>query len=125
MPQTKVFTDQIVDPVQTLTGATGVVAHNLKLGAIFQHSSVAANFTANFTNVPADNNRAVTVVLFIMQGATPYLPTAVQIDGAAQTINWISGTTPAGTASKRDVVAFTLLRVGNAWVVYGNYSTYG
>lgn len=125
MAQTKIFTDQIVDPVQTKTGATGTVVHDVKQGAIFHHSSIAANFTANFTNVPTTNNRAVTLVFFLIQGAAPYAPTAVQIDGVSQTINWANGTAPTPAANKKEVAAFTLVRTGSAWLVLGNYSTYG
>jgi hypothetical protein len=125
MAQTKVFSDQIVDPVQTKTGATGTVEHNVKLGLIFYHTSVSGNFTANFTNVPTTNERAMTAILFIEQGSTPYLPNAVQIDGSAQTINWVSGNTPTPAANKKEVAAFSLVRVGNTWNVFGNYSSYG
>jgi len=125
MAQTKVFSDQIVDPVQTKTGATGTVEHNVKLGLIFYHTSVSGNFTANFTNVPTTNERAMTAILFIEQGSTPYLPNAVQIGGTSQTINWLGGSAPTGTANKKEVAAFTLMRVGNAWTVFGNFSSYG
>ncbi len=125
MAQTKVFADQIVDPVQTKSSATGTVEHNVKLGLIFYHTSISANFTANFTNVPTTNDRAMTAILFLVQGATPYIPNAVQIDGAAQTINWLGGSAPTGTANKKEVAAFTLMRTGSAWTVFGNYSSYG
>lgn len=108
-----------------LTGATGVVVHNLDNGAVFDHTSLAADFTANFTNVPTTANRTISVVLILSQGATAYMPTAVQIDGAAQTILWQGGSAPAGTASGTDVVGFTLIRSsGGAWKVVGSATGY-
>lgn len=125
MSQTKIFSDQITDPIVPLTGATGTVAHDLKLGSVFHHSSVSANFTANITNVPTTNNRTVVVVLVIEQGLTAYLPTALQINGTSQSINWINGSAPTGTASKKEIVAFTLIRTGDAWAALGTFSTFG
>lgn len=125
MSQTKIFSDQIVDPVVTKTSATGTVTHDLRTGCVFHHSSISANFTANFTNVPTTNDRNVYVVLFLIQGGTPYIPNAVQIDGSAQTINWANGSTPTGNANKKEVASFTLIRTGSAWTVLGNYATYG
>lgn len=116
---------QTTDVVLTKTGATGVVAHDLLTGAIFYHSSIAGNFTVNLTNVPTTNNRTLVVVLVLEQGSTPYIPSALQIAGSAQTINWAGATVPLGNASKKDVVSFTLLRVGSAWTVLGSLGTYG
>jgi hypothetical protein len=111
--------------LSSLTGATGVVEHDLSNNAIFDHTSISANFTANFTNVPATADRAINAVLVLHQGATPYVPNAVQIDGAAQTINWLESLAPSGTASGLDVITFTLLRVGTTWTVLGGYANYG
>jgi hypothetical protein len=111
--------------LSSLTGATGVVAHDFGANAIFDHTSIAANFTANITNVPTTTDRALNVVLVLRQGATPYIPNAVQIDGAAQTINWVETLAPTGNANSIDVITFSLLRVGATWTVLGGYTNYG
>lgn len=116
---------QTTEVLNTKTGATGVVAHDYSTGAVFYHSSVAANFTANFTNVPTTNDRTISVVLILSQGGTAYLPTAVQIDGAAQTIEWQGASSPSGNANQTDLVSFTLIRTGSAWTVLGSLTTYG
>jgi hypothetical protein len=110
--------------LSSLSGATGTVVHNLNNGAIFYHTSPAANWTANFTNVPTTNDRTVSVSLVIVQGGTARIPNAVQIGGAAQTIEWYGGTAPTGNANQVDVVSFTLIRVGSAWTVLGSLATY-
>ena len=109
------------------TSATGVVAHDFATGAIWSHASIAANFTANFTNVPTTVNRTIVVSLILLQGATPYIPNAVQIDGVGQTLNWQGGSAPTGGASKKEIVSFTLIRseVGPAWTVLGSLTSYG
>jgi len=111
--------------LSSLTGATGVVAHDFGANAIFDHTSIASNFTANITNVPTTTDRALNVVLVLRQGATPYIPNAVQIDGVAQTINWVEALAPTGNANSIDVITFSLLRVGATWTVLGGYTNYG
>jgi hypothetical protein len=110
---------------KTSAGSAGTVTHDLSTGSIFYHSSISNNFTANITNVPTTNDRAIGVTLVLAQGVTPYMSTAVQIDGSAQTIKWVNNITPTGTASKVDIVGFSLIRTGSAWTVLGQYSTYG
>ena len=109
----------------TLNGATGTVVHNTGTSGVFYHTAPAANFTANFTNVPTTGDRITTVALIIAQGVTQYMPTAVQIGGAAQTIEWFGGGVAGGTANGFDIVSFTLIRQSSTWTVLGASSTYG
>jgi hypothetical protein len=85
-------------------------------------SSPSANFTINVTNAPITNDRALSVTVLVTQGATPYIPSALQIAGSAQTIKWGGGSAPSGTASKIDIFSFVLLRTGSAWTVFGSSS---
>jgi hypothetical protein len=109
----------------TINGATGTVVHNTTTGGVFYHTAPAANFTANFKSVPTTDDRITTVALIIAQGVTQYMPTAIQIDGAAQTIEWFGGSVPGGTANGFDIVSFTLIRQSSTWTVLGASSTYG
>jgi hypothetical protein len=109
------------------TGATGTVVHDFTTGAIWSHESMAANFTANFTNIPTTTGRTIVCTLMLLQGTTPYIPNTVQIDGVAQTVSWLGGAAPTGTASKREIVSFTFIRsaTGPAWFVLGSLTSYG
>lgn len=124
---TGLFTfNEATEVLSVLTGATGTVAHDFSTGAVFYHTSISANFTVNLTNIPTTDSRAITVSLILVQGATPYIPNALQIGGSAQTIKWTDGTTPTGNASKVDVVTFTLIRSGAAWAqVIGQLGSFG
>ena len=113
------------EKLSTKSSATGVVTHDLTTGSIFYHSSISNNFTANITNVPDTNDRAIGVTLVLSQGVTAYMATALQIDGNAQTIKWVNNSVPSGAANKVDVVGFSLIRTGSSWTVLGQYSTYG
>ena len=107
------------------TGATSIVDHSLATASVWRHTSIAANFTANFTNVPTTDNRVIGVALVLVQGASAYMPTAVTIAGSSTTINWEDGTTPTGNANKTDMVTFALIRTGGAWSVIGSLTSYG
>ncbi len=111
--------------INTKTGATGTVTHDISTGSTFYHSSIAANFTANFTNVPTTNNRGTAVVLILVQGATARYPSSVQIEGTSQTIKWVGAITPIPTANRVEFVTFVLIRVGSAWTVVGQLTSYG
>lgn len=116
---------QSTESVQTKTGATGTVDHDFSTGSLFYHSSIAANFTANFTNVPTTDNKMIVISLVLAQDSTPYLANAVQIAGSAQTIIWVGATAPTVTASRKEVVTFSLLRTGAAWTVFGTFASFG
>ena len=117
--------DGITEVVNNKTGATGVVAHDFATGSIFYHTSLAADFTANITNVPTTNDRTIGVALVLDQGGTAYIPTALQIDGSAVTIKWADASVPSGNANQVDIVSFTLIRTGSAWVALGVLNTFG
>ncbi len=113
------------DSVSSITGATGVVTHNISLGVIFNHTSIAGNFTANFTNFNLNSGQAANVVLILNQGATAYIPSAVQIAGVAQTINWQGGAVPTGNANKKDIASFSVTNIGATCTVFGQLIQFG
>ena len=104
---------------------TSTVNYDFSAGSNWYHSSATTNFTANFTNIPTTNNKAITVTIIINQGATPYIPTALQIDGVVKTVKWAGGTV-AGSSNQIDVVGFTFIRSGSDWAqVLGQINTFG
>jgi hypothetical protein len=83
----------------------------------------SANFTAVLTNVPTDNNKVMTINIFVTQGATGRIPSALTINGgSAEIIKWptAAAPTPTSSAGRIDVFTFTLIRVGSAWQVLGS-----
>lgn len=111
--------EEVVDS----THSSNVYTCNYASGAVFYStSSPSSNFTVNFTNVPTDNGKAVTVSLVVTQGATGYVPGTLQIAGVGQTIKWVGGSAPTPTsgAGKIDIFNFTLIRRSGAWTVLAN-----
>ena len=106
-------------------GGTGTVNFNLASQGIFYVNGPTGDITANFQNVPTTNLRVITPTVILSQSSTARTVSAVQIDGAAQTVNWANNLTPVGTSGKQDVFGFSLIRSGSAWKVLGQMSTYG
>lgn len=115
----------ISEKLNTKTNASGTVVHDMNDSAIWYHSNIITNFTVNLTNVPIASNQSIGIALVLAQGNLPLIPSAFQIDGVTQTINWQDSAAPTGNANKTDVVNFTLIRLSSSWIVLGSLSTYG
>lgn len=56
-------------------------------------------------------SESLTTVLIVTNGATAYYPTALQIDGVAQSVKWQGGTAPtAGNANAVDIYTFNIIK---------------
>lgn len=108
--------------VANKTSATGTVIHDFTESNNWLHSSIGANFTANFTNVPTTDGRMYTFILYLQQAATGYLATQVQINGVAQTLLWSGSMIPTPGTSSFDVQTFTVIRTGGAWQIFSSLS---
>ena len=115
------------EPFESKTTATGVVTHDATTNRLFYHTSISANFTANFTNLGLAANKATSVSLVLVQGATARMCNAVQIGGAAQTIIWQgSAAAPLGNANRTDVVTFSILCTAtDTYTVLGMLTSFG
>jgi sporulation protein YlmC with PRC-barrel domain len=102
------------------------VVYDFSTGSIWHQliGSVNTNFTADFINVPTDNNRAITTTIIIEQSVEPYIPNDLKVNGLPLTIKWAGGTA-SGTADKVDIVGFTFIRTGATWSqVLGQINTF-
>ena len=109
-----------------LTGATGTVAHDCANGKMFYHTTPAADWTVNLTNLDLNQYKYSTSVgIVVTQGGTAYIPNAVQIAGAAQTIIWQGNSTPTGTDNGTDAISFTIMRDNATYIVLGQLTSFG
>ena len=106
-------------PFTLKSGATGTVTHDCSVGQIFYHTTPAANFTANFTNLSLTSGYITETELYIVQGNTARLPTAVQIDSVSKTINWLGGVNPTGNSNAVNKVSFFILLNSTTYSVFG------
>tara|TARA_B100000900_G_C20493764_1_gene680714 strand:- start:122 stop:1027 length:906 start_codon:yes stop_codon:yes gene_type:complete len=113
------FNRGVEEKFGSLSGQSGTVAHNLNDGHVFYHTTPAGNFTANFTNFNLDAGYTTAITIIVNQGATAYIPNAVQIGGSAQTLNWQGGSAPSGTSNGIDAISFTILNDSGSYIVLG------
>jgi hypothetical protein len=112
---------------------SGNVDRSFASGAtLFFTSSPGANFNLRLTNFTGTSNRATVVTTLVTQSATPYIPANLTISTTSsanttnQTIKWLSGVTPTGTASKIDAFVFSIFCTASGnYTVLGQSSTYG
>jgi len=109
----------VYEKFSSLVDATGTVTHNCSNGHIFYHTSPDANWTVNLTNLNSIWDRATSVTLIIAQGGTGYYPNALQIAGAAQTINWQGNVNPTPSTNRTDVVTFSIINNSGTYTVLG------
>jgi hypothetical protein len=114
----------VKEKFNTKSGATGTVVHDCSTGHIFYHSGATANWTSNFTNLSMSNGYATTITLVVTQSSNAYIPSAIQLDGVGQTLNWQGNVTPTGTASRRDVISFSILNVSSSYIVLGQFVSF-
>jgi hypothetical protein len=113
----------IREAVADTSVSASVVTADYATGDIFYLGTApGSNFTVNLTNAPTDDGKAITVVIFVTQGSTGYIPNAVQVAGSSQTIKWANGAapTPTSSAGKIDIFSFTFVRRSSAWTVFGS-----
>lgn len=101
------------------TAATGTVNFDaLTQGVLYYTTNASANFTLNVRGSSGASlasllavGDSITVVFLVTNGATPYYPTAFQIDGNAVTPKWSGGSAPsAGNANSIDAYSLTIIK---------------
>ena len=110
----------VISPTPSSTITVDATASSI---VVFAPSST---FTANFINIPASGNKTVTFTLILLQSATGFMMSAVQVAGASQAISWVGGSAPSATANKTDVVNVTIVySSGSIARVLASVATYG
>ena len=115
----------VEESFSVIENATGTVTHDCDNGHIFYHKTPSADWTVNLTNLGLTNHYATAITIIIQQGATAYIPNALQIGGASTGIRWASDTTPTGNANSTDQVTFSIMTDGTTTFALGQLSTYG
>ena len=117
---------QVRELVNNISISSGTLTCDYNTGGIFYVDAGvgATTFTVDITNLPTDNNYAVSVTLIVKQGATQGIPTVIKGNGSTVSHKWANGNSaPTASAStKIDIFTFTLHRVTSAWVILGSYS---
>ena len=105
-----------------LSGSTAATLYPSTSSIYYYTANPTAAFTVNLTwsagtsmNTALATGQAITMALLVTNGATPYLPSAYQIDGTGITPKWQGGSAPsAADASSIDSYTFTIIKTGSA-----------
>lgn len=118
-------TTQMMPQTTTPSGVTAFDFTDTDTHYVYQP---AAAWTPNITNIPNVAQRVTNIRFFVIQTATPYIPSSCQVDGVAQTVAWQNGVTPTGTASGVDFVQLTVIQtnagLSPTYVVIGQSNSY-
>jgi len=120
--------------VITAAAATGTINVDVQTAAI---SYYTVDATANWTiNLRGDGSTtlssllavgdSVTAVMAAAQGATPYYPNVVQVDGVTVTPKWLNVAPAAGTANAVDVYTFVVVKTASSptYTVFGSKASF-
>ena len=132
----RITTNELIERanIDTGGGLNGTTAINLATNAVHYFVTDAAGnwiFNVRGSGSTALNSimaigDVMTFTALATNGGTPRYMTALQIDGSAQTVKWVSGSAPsAGNANSIDSYTFSIVKTANAtYTVIGSLTTY-
>lgn len=103
---------------------SAVVVEDCSLGSIFYHSSLTANFTANFINVAPVEKTATTVDLVFKQGGLGYYATTIQINGNTTPFVWRNGAPPTACPVRTEIQTLKFLYINSQYTVLSDWASY-
>lgn len=121
---TIVTTEKTIKKTAELTGATGIFAHNCANSHIFVHTDISTNFNVNLINFEIQVGESTTITTILVQGTTGHTIDGFRINGVTQSLYWVNGVQPSGTANRRDIVEFNILRRVEGYTVYGELKSF-
>ena len=120
----KLVDNGIIESFDTHTGLVSSITLNAQTSHSLYISSATNNKTLSVSNLSLSSNQGSNITVIWNQGSTPYMVTALNVNGTSQTINWQGGSAPAGTANGVDIISFTIYYTGSAYVVMGQSVSY-
>lgn len=120
----KLIDNGIIESFDTHTGLVSSITLNAQTSHSLYISSATNNKTLSVTNLSLSSNQGSNITVIWNQGSTPYMVTALNVNGTSQTINWQGGSQPNGTANGVDIISFSIYYTGSAYVVTGQSVSY-
>jgi hypothetical protein len=94
-------------------------------GAIHYLTTIPSDLTVNITNLPTTANRNYVVSVYLVQDATAYYITRLEIAGNLTTIKWAGGSPPTPVAGRVEIQTFSLYYSGSDWTALSQLSSFG
>ena len=116
--------NSVLNTLNDITNASGEVIHDCTNSNFFYHTSIAGNFTPNFTNLNMQNNQITEGSLILTQGGTGYLPEAFKVDSTGSNIYWEWPGAQFFTASinKTDTIDFKITKRSDTYNIFARFS---
>lgn len=111
--------------VLSVSGGTTTYELDYTSGSVFYLTSSLSNNVYNVSNIPTDDNQAVSITFIVKQESTPYIASSYKLNNEDISVSWANGDLPVGTPNKTDVIGLTALRVGSSWNILGTFTTFG
>ena len=77
-------------------------------------SNIAGDIDANLTNLSLEVGYSTTVTFVLVQSTNAKVVKTLSIGGSSQTVKWVGGVVPTGTASGIDAMSFSIIRTGTS-----------
>jgi len=122
---TTVTTEKLIEKTNEISGATGIVEHDCTNAQIFIHTGIVGNFNVNLTNFELNVGESTTVITVLVQGAVGYTVNGFRLNGDVISLRWVGAAQPTGTANRRDIIKFDILRRAEGYTVYGELKSFG
>jgi hypothetical protein len=111
--------------VQNVSGGTETYEFDYNSGSVYYLTSSLGDNVYNVSNVPTENNQAISITFILKQELTPYIASSYKLNNEEVTVSWAGNEQPIGNINKTDVIGLTALRVGSSWNVLGTFTTFG
>ena len=83
-------------------------------------SNISGDIDANLTNLALLEGYSTTVTFVLNQSSQAKVVKTLSIGGSSQTVKWVGGVVPTGTASGIDAMSFSIIRTGaSSYTVLG------
>jgi hypothetical protein len=126
------FTDTRLNSVSEkstiISGNTINLVYNTGGGNVAICTNPTGPITLNVTGIPTDssfNNRVLTFTVIVIQGATGFACTTVNLNGVPEVIRYSGGIIPVGTNGSYDVFSFTGINTVGSASTASNYQVLG
>lgn len=106
-------------------GGNSTYEFDYNSGSVFYLTGSVSDNVYNVSNVPTDNQKAVSLTFVVKQETTPYIASSYKINNEEIIINWANGDLPTKNSNNTDVIGLTAFKFGSSWNVLGIFTTFG
>jgi len=108
----------------TITTAGSQITVDWQQGDTWYVSSMTANFSTLFTNMPVSTNQHYTATFFLKQQTAGHYIRGIGINDTAVPLKWLNGTNPTPTSTGYAIQTIQLANIAFQWVALSEYKSF-